>query len=73
MKLSKSRYFIVGPTEAGIGVGDTIWQLCKTNKHRCLFDVYIDDQYEVVESSDSLKSIVSVAKKFYGCKRPTVI
>jgi len=68
----KSRIFIIGPTEDGKDVGDTLHIVAKTTDKDSLLDIYQTDRYEEIFRTGNVKEAIRVAKKS-GAKRPTII
>lgn len=66
--MKTNRIFIVGPNYDG----DTLHIVCKTNKRNSLFDIYMADDYEEIDSTGDLASAIKIAKK-NGAKRPSII
>jgi hypothetical protein len=68
---NKPRFFIVGPTEIGKSVGDTLHQLCSTQSRGTIDDVYMNDEFEEVYRG-SEKEVRSFAKQM-GLKRVQLV
>lgn len=68
----KKRYFIVSPTEAGVDVGDTLWQLCRTVSKGSIRDIYDRDDYDVVADGVTKGWVMQAANR-RGSKNPKII
>jgi hypothetical protein len=66
----RERIFILIPN--GQNDKDIRHDVCRTMSKRSLRDIYMDDDYDVIEACYSLPEAIQVAKK-HGAKRPTVI
>jgi hypothetical protein len=66
----KKRIFIIGPN--GQNDDDNLFQICSTQSHNSLRDIYINDNYKILSEKTNRNSAILRAKKL-GSKRPTVI
>jgi hypothetical protein len=68
----KHRIFIIGPTEDGKDLGDTLYIVAKTTHRDSLLDIYQTDRYQEIFRTGNVNQAIQAAKK-EGAKRPTII
>ncbi len=69
---SMNRIFIVGPTEHGIDVGDTLHVVAKTKYRDNFLDIYQTDRYEEIGRTGNMLDAIDIARK-HGAKKPAII
>jgi hypothetical protein len=70
---SKTRYFIVAPTDAGKELGDTLHVVCSTTSRRSFLDLYQAGDYEEEAGFTDVGSAKAHCVDNKLCQRPFVL